>query len=419
MVEKAVMFRSLELLNWRQFKTVKLDFHDRLTILTGRNGCGKSSILRILEAHFLSGRQPFFVSTSKFGTVGEVEFSSDSQDNFMRFRKTIPKRNIVGMLKYNDDSLVHLSVPFNPKSQYVLDFDGQKRKVPGYAVLSEGVEAYYTQISTIPTDIPDPKTFYQKFMDLLIGSQQLGGRALHMKRKGELIRIFMHGLIRDNVVNKQALSILEQFQEALVALLPPELDFRRIEVRGSEVVFQTKNSEFSMDSMSHGISRIVDLAWMGVLLSLSQERFVITIDEPENHLHPSMQQQLVANLVSFFDQAQFIVATHSPLVVTSVRDSHVYVLDFDEVEPSVDSILLDSINKAGTANEILRKVLGLSHTMPIWAEIIINEVADELAEKNWSEQEVNLAAHKLEENGLLDYAPQVIQSVIEKKNRKD
>lgn len=412
------MFKSLELLKWRQFKKVHLDFHDRLTILTGRNGCGKSSIIRLLEAHFPLGRQPFFVSTSKFGTTGNVEFSSDSQDNLLRFRKSVPERNLVGLLKYSDDSLVHLSVPINPKSQYVLEFDGQKRKVPGYAVLSEGVEAYYTSISTIPTDIPDPKTFYQKFIDLLIGSQQLGGRALHMKRKGELIRIFMHGLIRDNVVNKQALQILEQFQEALVALLPPELGFRRIDVRGNEVVFQTKNSEFSMDSMSHGISRIVDLAWMGVLLSLSTEKFVITIDEPENHLHPSMQQQLVANLVNFFHQGQFIVATHSPLVVTSVRNSHVYVLDFDEQEPSVDSILLDSINKAGTANEILRKVLGLSHTMPIWAENIINEVADELAEKSWSEEEINLAAHKLEEHGLLDYAPQLIQSVLQKHESK-
>ena len=37
---------------WRQFKEVDIKFHKRLTIITGTNGAGKTSILNILNNHF-------------------------------------------------------------------------------------------------------------------------------------------------------------------------------------------------------------------------------------------------------------------------------------------------------------------------------------------------------------------------------
>ncbi|WP_419836937.1 AAA family ATPase [Streptomyces brasiliscabiei] len=49
-------------------------------------------------------------------------------------------------------------------------------------------------------------------------------------------------------------------------------------------------------------------------------------DEPENHLHPSMQRTLVPTLLAAFPNVRFIVATHSPFVVTSTREAYVYAL---------------------------------------------------------------------------------------------
>jgi len=44
-------FRQLKIGGWQQFQEIELDFHDRLTILTGANGSGKTTILNLLARH--------------------------------------------------------------------------------------------------------------------------------------------------------------------------------------------------------------------------------------------------------------------------------------------------------------------------------------------------------------------------------
>ncbi|WP_375140156.1 hypothetical protein [Bacillus velezensis] len=43
-----------------------------------------------------------------------------------------------------------------------------------------------------------------------------------------------------------------------------------------------------------------------------------------------MQRSILPNLVSAFPNAQFIVTTHSPLVVNSVENAFVYALKYNE-----------------------------------------------------------------------------------------
>ena len=127
---------------------------------------------------------------------------------------------------------------------------------------------------------------------------------------------------------------------------------------------------------------LIDLAWRLYMFSLDHGDFVVTMDEPENHLHPTLQRSLMRQLLSAFPSAQFIIATHSPFMVSAVKDSNVYVLRYKNdisgeseseiLMPSqksrVVSERLDTINKAGGASEILREVLGVSATIPEWVE---------------------------------------------------
>ncbi|MBK7117305.1 MAG: AAA family ATPase [Proteobacteria bacterium] len=54
-------FERLELNNWRQFEAIDIRFGTPTTVVTGANGCGKTSILTVLGHHF--GWNLQFVST--------------------------------------------------------------------------------------------------------------------------------------------------------------------------------------------------------------------------------------------------------------------------------------------------------------------------------------------------------------------
>ena len=59
-------------------------------------------------------------------------------------------------------------------------------------------------------------------------------------------------------------------------------------------------------------------------------RGVVLIDEVETHLHLSLQEKVLPFLTTVFPTIQFIVATHSPLVISSLDDSVVHDLRDDQ-----------------------------------------------------------------------------------------
>ena len=57
-----------------------------------------------------------------------------------------------------------------------------------------------------------------------------------------------------------------------------------------------------------------------------QSEAVVLIDEVELHLHPFWQQRILTDLTRTFPNTQFIVSTHSPQVLTTVKPEHVVEL---------------------------------------------------------------------------------------------
>lgn len=43
------MFKRISIKEWRQFSDIDIDFHEHLTVLTGANGAGKTTILNVLS----------------------------------------------------------------------------------------------------------------------------------------------------------------------------------------------------------------------------------------------------------------------------------------------------------------------------------------------------------------------------------
>ncbi|MBD8090204.1 AAA family ATPase [Pseudomonas fluorescens] len=77
---------------------------------------------------------------------------------------------------------------------------------------------------------------------------------------------------------------------------------------------------------------------------------VVLIDEVDLHLHPKWQRRLISQLTETFPNCQFILTTHSPLVISDTKDVLCYVLDDGELEERNGLYGLD-------ANQVLLSVM--------------------------------------------------------------
>ena len=169
----------------------------------------------------------------------------------------------------------------------------------------------------------------------------------------------------------------------------------------------TKTGDFSLDAVSGGLAAIIDVAWQLFMYSPEAEAFVVTYDEPENHLHPELQRSFLPNLIAAFPAVQFIVASHNPFIVSSVPGSNVYVLRYDKTNKVVSS-LLDTVNRAGTANEILRDVLGLEYTLPLWVKGELDRIVTEFEKQPITTESLNRLRERMKALGLDKYFPETI-----------
>jgi len=209
------------------------------------------------------------------------------------------------------------------------------------------------------------------------------------------------------------------FIDVLKKVLPKTLGFQDLAIRTPDILLVTKSGSFLLDSVSGGIGSIIDLTWQIYTYSYGKDEFVVVIDEPENHLHPSMQKDLLPNLLSAFPRVQFIVATHSPFIVTAVRDSSVNVLVYRDLHPdvslrgiapekSVYSEKLDHINKSASANEILRDVLGVDSTLPTWAENELGQIIGRYKNEDMTGDLIRKIEIDLAQAGLSDFLPEAM-----------
>lgn len=63
------------------------------------------------------------------------------------------------------------------------------------------------------------------------------------------------------------------------------------------------------------------------------------IDEIDLHLHPMWQKRILQDLMDIFPKIQFIVSTHAPEVINSIKAESVVILKDKEVVPAADETL--------------------------------------------------------------------------------
>ncbi len=114
------------------------------------------------------------------------------------------------------------------------------------------------------------------------------------------------------------------------------------------------------------IARRLALASPGLEDPLQGEG-VILIDEIEQHLHPRWQREAIRRLPKIFPNCQFIVATHSPTVLSEVKPESIIALS-----PGEDGITArhPDASYGMDVNAILEDVMGVeSRPVEVKAQI--------------------------------------------------
>lgn len=76
---------------------------------------------------------------------------------------------------------------------------------------------------------------------------------------------------------------------------------------------------------------ILKMQTPGSLTGAYNKSGIVVIDEPETHLHLSLQRQIMPILTRLFPNVQFIVATHSPFILSSLSNAVAFDLEQREV----------------------------------------------------------------------------------------
>jgi predicted ATPase len=401
-------FEQLELHRWRQFESVDVRFHSRLTVLTGANGAGKTTLLNILSRHV--GWETPFVSTARLTRKGVFRYfsrwfsSEDAEDAGPQ----------VGTLRYDDGSEALLTVPDEAGPNFQVQIQGQQN-VPGLFLPSHRPVYAYRRVDEIPTELDARDQLFEQYLTNLrqFYSPRAQIESPSYRLKAALISLGTFGYGNQVLErNEEAIATFEGFEEVLRTVLPPQLGFRRLSIRMPDVVFECAgDNDFSLDAASGGVAAIVDVAWQIFMKSLiEQGPFVVLADEPENHLHPELQRSLLPGLMEAFPQVQFIVATHNPFMVTSVPDSNVFVLDYHEGK--VRSRGLADVDRSASANRVLMDVLGVPFPMPLWVESRVDQIVARVQAEDVSADALQRARAELSEVGFGHLFPEVVERLL-------
>ena len=415
------MFTRLSIKDWRQFSNIDIVFHEHLTVLTGANGAGKTTVLNLLSKS--TGWNPQFVSSYEKDEKGVSKYfnslKSLGQKLFIKLTSTNDNqaiKNKLGELEFSDGVICDLVLPDNiTNGTYGIEIKGGKTE-KGVYVNSHRPNFPYKAVKSVPTSVATRQQIYSKYnefnktfvFDTYRNANEVSATSL-IKETLASLAIFGYGN-QSVIPNETARKLFEGYVNILRIVLPPKLGFENISVNIPEVMLCTKTGNFPIDAVSGGISSIIDITWQLYMFADTSESFVALIDEPENHLHPELQKSFLGNLIKAFPNVQFIVATHNPFMISAVKESNVYVLDYNE-EHKVFSTKLDYVNRAGTSNAILREVLGIDTSIPFWAENHLKQIIREYLAKDFTQDNLDNLRREMEEIGLAEFIPDTISQI--------
>ena len=350
--------------NFRCYEDLTVKFKSGVNLLIGDNASGKTTILkacRYVLSAFFSG---YSDENTRWESPADDDFSVRIADGVI-----LPERPV--RISFLPDATHYASVPAGnalvrpgmEEREYVI----QKNSKKNSRSLLRGLEGFrnYARLLVDSVDKPLPlfasfstedihstrrldaarfKTYLQKvsfgYYECLNGD---GFFPYWLKR----LLVLQEGQKNPNEIATVRTAISEALGTGGCGII------RDVSIRpnqGKVYYIFSDGREVDAEHLSDGYRRLVnivtDVAFRCALLNgrlygetaASNTYGTVLIDEIDMHLHPTLQARVLKGLRRAFPKLQFIVTSHAPMVMTSVRnDDHnvVYRLGYEDGQYSV------------------------------------------------------------------------------------
>ena len=397
----------MHLEHYRCFEDLDIDFDDRLTVLVGANGAGKTAVLDALgvflqwaghpkkrevidcampAADVAIGRNPenlgYRLEVRAPGDVSEqLDFSfkkvesiiqdnrlfSQAPDAFWRLKglldaeKPVFAAYMAGRFISEKESVLAKNT-YEPSDHSAFE-NNFARTIDYASTLSwfnnvDADEARAMRDDEQKTELPELKALREALSKALLGQYE---RPRMLGSPPELV-IYQKG-------TKLAYKV-SQLSDGYRAMLALVMDLAR------------------RMAQAHGDGQPGESPLHSPAIAL--------IDEVELHLHPSWQQTVLPTLRGIFPHTQFIVSTHSPQVLTSIPARHIRILSEGQ------AYTVSEQTQGAEASQLLKHIFGVE---PRPKHLPIVKALHRYATLVYNEQWDTPEAEKLRKKLVKHYGP--------------
>ena len=319
--------------NYRGICFAELGLGSRLTLLVGENGSGKSTILQAIavglgevltylpgvsgigfrrqgDIHQQGGRDAPFTRITLETTEGLGWDRTLRRDRSQNTTRQIPSPlGLKGLQQHLNHQILDPANQGLPFTLPVLVHYGVSRALLDVPLSRKGFPKEFSRVEALAGALEATSRFRRAF-------------AWFYFKENEEQR-----LQRDKRDFDARLPELEAVRRGLKAMFP-DLSEPCIKLRPLRFVVKLNGEEFDVQQLSDGyitmISLTLDLCSRFATANphlndpLAAEAIVL-IDEVDLHLHPRWQMRVVQDLLRTFPNTQFILTTHSPVVLEGVN----------------------------------------------------------------------------------------------------
>lgn len=375
--------KSITLKNFRCFEHLEVELHPRLTVFVGENGAGKTALLDGIASVFtpvltyfssanqrLSGRgikdSDFRVESfqgrggrEQWGVADYAQVQAQTVDG-LRWDYWRPSSGSKAepadrwgesALKERITTIVSSYRTQAPALTPAFAYYGASR---GHIEVPErlrGAKNNYDHPTAALVDCFNPSSDFREMLEWF----DLEEASELRENKGvvnddfapfqalEAVRAAVVGLLRDfsnpHFNNKHkfmlkrnsdgAPMLVNQLSQGYQSMLALAMDFsRRLAIANTHLEFDV---EYAHNQIFQAIVDLDEMLRYEVSSPLQSTLpmsapAIMLVDEIDLHLHPSWQQRVLQDLMRTFPLTQFIVTTHSPQVLSTVRRENIRVL---------------------------------------------------------------------------------------------